>query len=136
MFQIIALLHNPSSRQLQLKNGWLDILIQDFLLESRIYHSTDYDKSFRSRSSKAVPERHIITIIFHCWYDIHSFSKMLCWFYARCNETQTLQKLNISQSLGGHKDVSGKREGGFFGQQWFSMGTPVDVIFAQPLSYC
>ncbi len=68
-FGIIVLLHNPSALELEVTNWWLDILLQDFLIECRIHDSINYGKSSRSWCCKAAPDHHT-TITFDCWYDV------------------------------------------------------------------
>ncbi len=48
VFWIIVLLQNPSSLQLEVTNRWPDIVLQDFLLYSRIHGSIYHSKSSRS----------------------------------------------------------------------------------------
>ncbi len=77
-----VLLQNPSSIQLEVTNRWPDIVLQGFLVDSRIHGSIYHSKSSRSWSSKTAPDHHTTTTIFYCWY---SFSEMLCYFYTRCD---------------------------------------------------
>ncbi len=69
VFWIIVLLQNPSSLQLEVTNRWPDIVLQDFLVDSRIHGSIYHSKSSRSWSSKTAPDHHTTTT-FHCWYDV------------------------------------------------------------------
>ncbi len=69
VFWIIVLLQNPSSLQLEVTNRWPDIVLQDFLVDSRIHGSIYHSKSSRSWSSKTAPDHHTTTIIFYCWYE-------------------------------------------------------------------
>ncbi len=85
VFWIIVLLQNPSSLQLEVTNRWPDIVLQDFLVDSRIHGSIYHSKSSRSWSSKTAPDHHTTTTIFYCWYDV-LFLKC-CYFYARCKDT-------------------------------------------------
>ncbi len=112
VFWIIVLLQNPSSLQLEVTNRWPDIVLQDFLVDSRIHGSIYHSKSSRSWSSKTAPDHHTTTTIFYCWYDV-LFLKC-CYFYARCNGTHTFQKVKLlscqsteyfPKSLGDHQDV-------------------------------
>ncbi len=57
-FWIIVLLQNPSSLQLEVTNRWPDIVLQDFLVDSRIHGSIYHSKSSRSWSSKTAPDHH------------------------------------------------------------------------------
>ncbi len=113
VFWIIVLLQYTSSLQLEVTNRWPDIVLQDFLVDSRIHGSIYRSKSSRSWSSKTAPDHHTTSTIFYCWYDV-SFSEMLCYFYARCNGTHTFQKVQLlsrqsteyfPKSLGDHQDV-------------------------------
>ncbi len=70
VFWIIVLLQNPSSLQLEVTNRWADIVLQDFLVDSRIHGSIYHSKSSRSWSSKTAPDHHTTTTIFYCWYDV------------------------------------------------------------------
>jgi len=70
VFRIIVLLQNPSLFQLEVRNRWPDILLQDFLVDSRIHGSIAHSKSSRSWSSKTAPDHHTTTTIFYCWYDV------------------------------------------------------------------
>jgi len=70
VFWIIVLLQNPSSLQLEVTNRWPDILLQDFLVNSKIHGSIYHSKSSRSWSSKTAPDHHTPTTIFYCWYDV------------------------------------------------------------------
>ncbi len=70
VFWIIVLLQNPSSLQLEVTNRWPDIVLQDFLVDSRIHGSIYHSKSSRSWSSKTAPDHHTTTTIFYCWYDV------------------------------------------------------------------
>ncbi len=49
---------------------WPDIVLQDFLVDSRIHGSIYHSKSSRSWSSKTAPDHHTTTTIFYCWYDV------------------------------------------------------------------
>ncbi len=112
VFWIIVLLQNPSSLQLGVTNRWPDIVLQDFLVDSRIHGSIYHSKSSRSWSSKTAPDHHTTTTIFYCWYDV-LFLKC-CYFYTRCNGTHTFQKVQLlsrqsteyfPKILGDHQDV-------------------------------
>ncbi len=70
VFWIIVLLQNPSSLQLEVTNRWPDIVLQDFLVDSRIHGSIYHSKSSRSWSSKTDPDHHTTTTIFYCWSDV------------------------------------------------------------------
>ncbi len=70
LFATLVLLHNPSALELEVTNWWLDILLQDFLIECRIHGSINYGKSSRSWSCKAAPDHHTTTTMFDCWYDV------------------------------------------------------------------
>ncbi len=75
---------------------------------------------------------------------------MLCWSYARCNGTHTLQKVQLlshqsteylPKSLGHNQDIFfGKCETSLcvlFGQQCLlPWNSPMDAVFSQSLSYC
>ncbi len=117
VFWIIVLLQNPSSLQLEVTNRWPDIVLQDFLVDSRIHGSIYHSKSSRSWSSKTSHYHHHILLLVWC-----SFSEMLCYFYARCNGTHTFQKFNFClvspqsifpKVLGIIKMFSGKTEMSF-----------------------
>ncbi len=69
-FGIIALLHNPSVLELEFTNWWPDILLQDFLIESKIHSSISYGKSSRSWSCKAAPDHHTTINMFDCWCNV------------------------------------------------------------------
>ncbi len=110
VLEIIVLLHNPTALELEGTNWRPDILLQDFLIECRIHGSINFGKSSRSWSCKAAPDHHTTTTMFDCWYDV----LMLCWFYARCNGTQTFQKVKLlshqsteylPKSLGDNQDI-------------------------------
>ncbi len=90
---IIVLLQNPSSLQLEVTNRWPDIVLQDFLVDSRIHGSIYHSKSSRSWAAKQ-PQ----TIMLPPPYftvGMISFSEMLCYFYTRCNGTHTFQKVQL-----------------------------------------
>ncbi len=89
MFWIIVLLQNPSSHQLEVTNRWPDIVLQDFLVDSRIHGSIYHSKSSSPEAAKqpqTITLPATITVV---------FSEMLCYFYARCNGTHTFQKFNF-----------------------------------------
>ncbi len=84
-----------------------------------------------SRQSSPRPSHnHHVWLLVWC-----SFYEMLCWFYARCNETHTFQKVQLlshqstqylPKSLGDNLDIFGKCETSLcvlFGQQWLYLGT-------------
>ncbi|KAE8599218.1 hypothetical protein XENTR_v10017103 [Xenopus tropicalis] len=48
VFWVIVLLQHPRSLQLELTNRWPDILLQDFLVDSRIHGSIYHSKPSRS----------------------------------------------------------------------------------------
>ncbi len=85
----------------------------------------------------------------HVWLLVWCSFYEMCWFYARCNGTHTFQKVKLlshqsteylPKSLGDNQD--------FFWQMWdeplcsfwsamtFPWNSPMDVVFAQSLSYC
>ncbi len=64
MFWIIVLLHNLSSLELEITNWWPDILLQDFLIEYRIYGSINNGKSSRLCSCKAASEHYTTTTMY------------------------------------------------------------------------
>ncbi len=70
VFWIIVLLQNPSSLQLEVTNRWPDIVLQDFLVDSRIHGSIYHSKSSRSWSSKTAPDHYTTITIFYCWHDV------------------------------------------------------------------
>lgn len=111
VFWIIVLLQNPSA--LQVTNWWPDILLQDFLVESRIHGSINPSKSSRSWSSKAAPDHHINTTIFDCWYDV-LFLKCCVTFTTDVTGRKPSKKVQLlslqsteyfPKSLGDHQDV-------------------------------
>ncbi len=70
MFWIIVLLHNLSSLELEITNWWPDILLQDFLIEYRIYGSINNGKLSRLCSCKAASDHYTTTTMFDWWYDV------------------------------------------------------------------
>ena len=55
VFWIIVLLQNPSSLQLEVTNRWLDILFQEFLVDSRI-HGSIYHSSLPGPEAAKQPQ--------------------------------------------------------------------------------
>lgn len=73
---IIVLLHDLNVLELEIIKWRPNILLEDFLVESRIHGSLNYGMLSRSWSSKAFRKHHItITTMFECWYDVHTFQK-------------------------------------------------------------
>ncbi len=147
VFWIIVLLQNPSSLQLEVTNRWPDIVLQDFLVDSRIHGSIYHRKSSRSWSSKTAPDHHTTTTIFYCWYDV-LFLKCCVTFTPDVMGHTPSKKLNFCfvspqsifpKVLGIIKMFSGKTETSFyvlFAQQRFSSwNSAMQAIFAQSLSY-
>ncbi len=97
---------------LEVTNRWPDIVLQDFLVDSRIHGSIYHSKSSRSWSSKTAPDHHTTTTIFYCWYDV-LFLKCCVTFTPDVMGHTPSKKFNFvssvhrvfSQSLGDHQDV-------------------------------
>ncbi len=147
VFWIIVLLQNPSSLQLAVTNRWPDIVLQDFLVDSRIHGSIYHSKSSRSWSSKTAPDHHTTTTIFYCWYDV-LFLKCCVTFTPDVMGHTPSKKFNFwlvspqsifPKVLGIIKMFSDKTEMSFyvlFAQQRFSSwNSAMKAIFAQSLSY-
>ncbi len=147
VFWIIILLQNPSSLQLEVTNRWPDIVLQDFLVDSRIHGSIYHSKSSRSWSSKTAPDHYTTTTIFYCWYDV-LFLKCCVTFTPDVMGHTPSKKLNFClvspqsifpKVLGIIKMFSGKTETShyvLFAQQRFSSwNSAMHAIFAQSLSY-
>ncbi len=69
-FGSLSCCRTQGSLQLEVTNRWPDIVLQDFLVDSRIHGSIYHSKSSRSWSSKTAPDHHTTTTIFYCWYDV------------------------------------------------------------------
>lgn len=77
---------------------WLNILVQDFLVEHRMNGSINYGKSSGSWSSKASPDVCTITTRLDCCYDVHFIR---CCVSFRLNVTRFIlsEKLHFCSSL-------------------------------------
>lgn len=77
---------------------WLNILVQDFLVERRMNGSINYGKSSGSWSSKASPDLCTITTRLDCCYDVHFIR---CCVSFRLNVTRFIlsEKLHFCSSL-------------------------------------
>ncbi len=144
---IIVLLQNLSSLQLEVTNRWPDIVLQDFLVDSRIHGSIYHSKSSRSWSSKTAPDHHTTTTIFYCWYDV-LFLKCCVTFMPDVMGHTPSKKFNFClvspqsifpKVLGIIKMFSGKTEMSFYvlfaQQRFWSWNSAMQAIFAQSLSY-
>lgn len=80
---ITVLLQNQSVLQFEVLNRRQDILLQGFIVVSRIHGSIHPSRSSRSWSCKTAPDHHSTTPMFYCRYDVPS----LKYFYTRCNVT-------------------------------------------------
>ncbi len=138
---------NPSSLQLEVTNRWPDIVLQDFLVDSRIHGSIYHSKSSRSWSSKTAPDHHTTTTIFYCWYDV-LFLKCCVTFTPDVMGHTPSKKFNFClvspqsifpKVLGIIKMFSGKTEMSFYvlfaQQRFWSWNSAMQAIFAQSLSY-
>ncbi len=147
VFWIIVLLQNPSSLQLEVTNRWPDIVLQNFLVDSRIHGSIYHSKSSRSWSSKTAPDHHATTNIFYCWYDV-LFLKCCVTFTPDVMGHTPSKKFNFClvspqsifpKVLGIIKMFSGKTEMSFYvlfaQQRFWSWNSAMQAIFAQSLSY-
>ena len=102
----------PNFAQLEVTNRWPDILLQDYLVDSRIHGSIYHSKSSRSRSSKTAPDHHTTTTIFYCWYDV-LFLKCSVTFTPDVMGHTPSKKFNFClvipecfpKSLGDHEEV-------------------------------
>ncbi len=146
VFWIIVLLQNPSSLQLEVTNRWPDIVLQVFLVDSRIHGSIYHSKSSRSWSSKTAPDHHTTTTIFYCWYDV-LFLKCCVTFTPDVMGHTPSKKFNFClvspqsifpKVLGIIKMFSGKTEMSFYvlfaQQRFWSWNSAMQAIFAQSLS--
>ncbi len=147
VFWIIVLLQNPSSLQLEVTNRWPDIVLQDFLVDSRIHGSIYHSKSSRSWISKTAPDHHTTTTIFYRWYDV-LFLKCCVTFTPDVMGHTPSKKFNFClvspqsifpKVLGIIKMFSGKTEMSFYvlfaQQRFWSWNSAMQAIFAQSLSY-
>ncbi len=123
-------------------NWWLDILLQNVLIEGRIYDSFDVWQVVQLLKIQSTPDHH-----HHVWLLVWcSFDEMLCWFFIRCNGTRTFKKVKLlvhqfteylSKILGIIKIFLAKCETSLcvlLSQQWLlPWNSPMD---AQSLSDC
>ncbi len=140
VFGIIVLLHNQSALELEVTNGWPDILHKDILIECM---------APSIMASRLGPEaaKHTTSTMFDYWYDPfmkccvgfkpdltgHTHSKMFNFCH--------ISPQNICPKvLGIIKIFFAKCETSLwviFGQQWLlPRNSPMDAIFVQSLSYC
>lgn len=89
---------NPSVLEHKDMYRWLNILVQDFLVERRMNGSINYGKSSGSWSSKASPDLCTITTRLDCCYDVHFIR---CCVSFRLNVTRFIlsEKLHFCSSL-------------------------------------
>lgn len=94
VFQIIVLMYNLSTFELQGTNWWLDILLQDFEVESKIHDSIYY---VSCPGPEAAKQPQNITIPPPCMYNV-LFMKCCVSFTADVTGFQPMKKKMLHQS--------------------------------------
>ncbi len=129
-------------------NWWLDILLQDFLIECRIHDSFDVWQVVQVLKIQSRPDHHTNNTIFDCWYDV-LFMKCRAGFTSDVTGHTPSKKRNFClispqnicpKVLEIIKIFFDKWETSLcvlFGRQWLlPWNSPMDDGFAQSLSYC